>query len=809
MKLHEYLLQVLHDYNLDTDSLPRNKKYWNQFIKKINSTLLAKENDYFALTSANNKLINDLKTIEQKQKESDLKLIVLKEDLLKSETLFRDFTEKIDDVFWRTTPSMEKTIYVSPAFKKIWGISENEVYKNPLVWSNSIHPEDKEKVLQAFLTDIKYKSSVVVEFRIIRPNGSIRYIYSRGFPLKDKLGNLVGLLGISTDITKYKQEQSYLFLTKEVKKLLENAKGLKQVSSKILRLLCNTFNWDYGEIWLMDFSVNILRNLNCWSDPKVEDLAFNFKSHEITFKSGINLPGKVYKDAKPVWIANILTHSELIRKDEAIHANFNSALGIPIVFHGKILGVIDFFSKEMTHPDKKLLKTITVITNLFAEFTSQAYTEEQIIYESQHDKLTDFLNIDIFEEQLNLIIAKQTHPLIAVLMLGIDPHNNILMSIGNEATDYLTLSIADSLRQLGIENEDKIARLLPDKFVFILNNINSMEEVLNQANRILHTFHNPFFVKRKELYINPCIGIALYPQDGRSSSVLMQNVNIALNYTKQPYQNNIQFYTKELSFSVFQKLSMERDLSNALSKNEFLLWYQPQIDLQTGHIIGLEALIRWQHPELGLLSPKDFIPLAEEIGWITEIDNWVLKEVWTQIDSGWPTVTISINISAHHLKKHFKFLSFIKNLNKEYKVKPSQVEFEITESQYLNETVDSLAILKCLNEEGFRIALDDFGTGFSSLQYLLNLPLHKIKIDKSFIDNITSDSKSSSIVNALILLAHALEKKVIAEGVETQEQLQFLHQLKCDEVQGYYFFKPMPLDEIKSLLKNNKKLNVF
>lgn len=911
MKLHEYLLLALHDYNLDIDSLPMNIKYWNQFIKKVNLIISEQENDYTALISANNKLTENLKTIERiahlgfwsldlktnllfwsketysllgidyvkgiqnqteilklvhsedrdnyiklmdtslaerkkyeieirilhsngtykwfyvagepitphvfsgilmditKQKESDFNLKISKENLLKNETLFREFAEKINDVFWRTTPSMDETIYVSPAFEKIWGISVNEVYKNPRAWSNSIHPEDKEKVYQTFITDIKHKSSVAVEFRITRPNGSIRNIYSRGFPLKDKLGNLVSLLGISSDITKYKQEQNHLFLTKEVKNLLENTIGLKKVSSKILRLLCTTFNWDYGEIWLMDFSVNKLRNLNYWSNPKVEDLAFNLKSREITFKPGIDLPGKVFQDAKPVWIESILNHSDLIRTDEAIHADLNSALGIPIVFHGKTLGVIDFFSKEILKPDKKLLKIITIISNLFAEFTHQTYTEEQIIYESKHDKLTDFLNRDTFEEELNQIINTKKHSLIAVLLLGVDKNRNILSSIGYDAADYLILSIADRLRRIGIENEDKISRLSTDKFALILNNINSMDEVLNQANTILRTFLNPFFIKGTELFINPCLGIALYPQDGENSTVLLNNVNSALNFTNQPYQNNIQFCTKELSRSVRQKLSMEGDLRNALSKNEFLLWYHPQIDLLTGYIIGLEALIRWQHPTLGLLFPKDFIFLAEEIGLITEIDKWVLKEIWTQIDSGWPTVTISVNVSAYHFKKHFKLLSFIKNLNQQYKINPSQVEFEVTESQYLKETVDSIELLKYLSEEGFSIALDDFGTGFSSLQYLLNIPLDKIKIDKSFIDNISNDSKSFSIVNSLILLGHSLEKKVIAEGVETREQLHLLLQLKCDEVQGYYFSKPIPLEEVKSVLKNNKKFNVF
>ena len=616
-------------------------------------------------------------------------------------------------------------------------------------------------------------------------------------------------MGISTDITKYKQEQNYLLLTEEIKHLLANAKELKKVSSKILRLICNTLNWDYGEIWLMDSSVNKLRNLNYWTKPKVEDLAFNLKSQEITFKPGIDLPGKVFQDAKPVWIANILKHTHLIRGSEAIHADFNSAWGIPMVFQGNVLGVIDFFSKEIVEPNKTLLKMLTLISNLFAEFTHQTYSAEQIIHESKHDKLTDFLNRDTFEEELNQIINTKKHSLIAVLMLGIDQQRNILTSIGYDAADYLIFSIADRLRLLGIENEDKIARLSPDKFILILNNINSMDEVLNQANTILRTFHNPFFVKGKELFINPCLGIALYPQDGKNSETLLQQASTALNFTKQPYQNNIQFSTKELSHSVFQKLSMEGDLRNALSKNQFLLWYQPQVDLQTGHIIGLESLIRWQHPTLGLLLPKDFIPLAEEIGLIIEVDNWVLKEVWTQIDSGWPTIPISINVSAQHFKKHYKLLSFIKNLNKQYKINPSQVEFEVTESQYLKETVDSLEILKYLNEEGFSIALDDFGTGFSSLQYLLNIPLHKIKIDKSFIDNISNDSKSISIVNSLILLAHSLDKKVIAEGVETREQLHLLHQLKCDEVQGYYFSKPIPLEEIKSVLKNNKKFNVF
>ena len=741
------------------------------------------------------------------QMETDCKLHISNENLLKSETLFREFAEKINDVLWRVTPAMDRVIYVNPAFKKIWGISINKVYKNPQAWFNVIHPEDKEKVRKVFLTDIKHKSSVGVEFRIIRSDGSIRYIYSRGFSLKDNLGKMVSLLGISTDVTKYKRQQEYLILTREVKYLLENAAGIKTASSKILRLICNTCNWDFGEIWLMDFSANKLRNLNYWSNPKEADPGFNLKSRTITFKSGVDLPGKIFQDAKPVWIENILEHAELIRTDEAIHAEFNSALGIPVIFQGKILGVIDFFSNKIAKPDKILLKMIANIANLFAELTHRTYTEEQIIYESTHDKLTDFLNRDALEEQLNRIIATKKYPLVGVLLLGVDQQRHILTSIGYDTADYLILAIADRLRKSTIENEAKIARVIPDKFVFILKNIHSIEEIVNQANTILGAFHEPFFIKGKEFFINPCIGIALYPQDGDNSTVLLQHGANALNLTSQPYQNNIQFCTKELTTNVLQKLSMEGDLRNALLKNEFTLCYQPQIDLHTGYIIGLEALIRWRHPILGLLLPKDFIPLAEDSGLIIEIDRWVLKEIWMQIASGWPTVTISVNISAQHFKKHFLLLAYIKDLNTQYKIKPNQIEFEITESHYFNETSESLDILNYFNDEGIGITLDDFGKGYSSLQYLLYIPLQKIKIDKSFIDNITSDPKSISIVKALILLAHSLGKKVIAEGVETREQLQVLQTLQCDEVQGYYFYKPIPLKKIKVLLKKMERVS--
>ena len=793
MELDKYLLLALHEYNLDIDSLPTNKRDWTQFIKKVNLIISAKESKSSDLIIVNNKLASTARV----------------ENNLRNEALFREFAEKTDDVFWRVTPSMDRTIYVSPAFKKVWGISVKEVYNNPLAWTNAIHPEDKEKVQQAFLRDIKHKSSVAVEFRIIRPNDSIRYIYSRGFPIKDNHGKLVSLLGIATDITKYKQEQNFLHLTREVKNLLKNAIGLKIVSSKILRLVCNTFNWDYGEIWLMDFSVNKLRNLNYWSNPKVEDMAFNLKSRKVTFKPGIDLPGKIFQEKKPVWIANILNHSELIRTDEAINAGLNSALGIPISFHGKTLGVIDFFSNEILEPNKTLLKMISIISNFFAEFTHQTYNEEQIIYESTHDKLTLFLNRDAFEEQLNHMIATNKHPLIAVILLGIDKQRNILTSIGYDNADYLILAVADRLRRLGVENEDKIARIIPDKFILLLNTIDSIDDVLIQANTIIRSFHQPFYIKGKEFFIDPSLGIALYPQDGGNSVDLLQQASTALNFTNQPYQNNIQFCTKELSDNVLQKLSLEGDLRNALSKNELCLWYQPQIDLQTGHIVGLEALIRWQHPTLGLLLPKDFIPLAQDTGLIIEVDKWVLKEVWMQIASGWSKTTISVNVSAQHFKKHFRLLSYIKKLNQQYKIKPHQIEFEVTESQYFNKTVDSIEILKFLNDEGIGITLDDFGTGFSSFEYLLNIPLQKIKIDKSFIDNITNDSKSISIVNSLVLLAHSLGKKVIAEGVENREQLDLLLRFKCDEVQGYYFFEPIPLEEIKPLLKRNNNFILF
>ncbi|MBA2650863.1 MAG: EAL domain-containing protein [Tatlockia sp.] len=747
--------------------------------------------------------------IEKEIKKRIATLTLSHKKLEESAHLFRGFTEKINEVLWSITPAMDKIIYVSPAFKKVWGISIAKIYKNPHAWSDALHPEDKERVIQVLLS-LDHKAFVALEFRIFRPNGSLRYIYAKGYPHKDKQGHLVNILGISTDITEYKQAQTYLRIIKEVENLLAKARDLKKASFNILCLLCNTLNWDYGEIWLMDASANKLRNLNHWSDPAVEDLAFNLKSRDITFNPGVNLPGKVFQQAKPVWIADILNHPELIRINEAVHACLNSAFGLPIIFQGKVLGTIDFFSQKITKPNKALLKMMETITNLFAEFTHQKYTEDQIIHESKHDKLTGLLNRDSFEEQLNGVIDSKEYPMIATLLLGIDQNRIILNSIGYDSADYLILAIADRLRQLEIEEEERetLARLLPDKFVLYLHNIASMEDILNQVNRMMRAFHNPFFVKGKELFISPCIAIALHPEDGETSKILLQNLDTALNFARPPYQNNIQFCTKELSHLVSQKLTMEVDLRKALSKHEFILFYQPQIDSQTGRIIGLESLIRWQHPTLGLLLPQDFIPLAEEIGLIIEIDNWVLQEVWTQVKCGWSNVSIAINISAQHFTKHFQLLSVINDLNNQYQIKPWQIEIEVTESQFLNETMDTLKILKSLIDQGISIVLDDFGTGFSSLQYLLNIPSHKIKIDKSFIDHISNDSKSISIVKSLILLAHSLGKRVLAEGVETQEQVNFLIENKCDEVQGFYFSKPIPLEEIKSMLITNKKFDL-
>jgi EAL domain-containing protein (putative c-di-GMP-specific phosphodiesterase class I) len=356
-----------------------------------------------------------------------------------------------------------------------------------------------------------------------------------------------------------------------------------------------------------------------------------------------------------------------------------------------------------------------------------------------------------------------------------------------------------------------VSRLGGDEFILVLNDQHNEDVVFRAMQRIIGKVGESVVIGGQELTVTCSAGISLFPQDGTDVETLLKNADAAMYRAKEHGRNNFQFYTAEMNKLVTERVSLESSLRRALERNEFILHYQPKLDLRTGAIVGVEALVRWQHPEMGLLQPDRFIPLAEETGLIVQIGEWVLRTACAQArawqDAALPPVTMSVNLSARQFRHEALFKSVARILS-ETGLRPDHLEIEITESMVMHNADAAISILKGLRELGVHLSVDDFGTGYSSLAYLKNLPIEILKIDRSFVKDIngaSSKKDGGEIAQAIISLGHSLKLKVIAEGVEEESQLDFLKANRCDEAQGFLFAKPMPPEEFGLLLAAAKR----
>lgn len=464
-------------------------------------------------------------------------------------------------------------------------------------------------------------------------------------------------------------------------------------------------------------------------------------------------------------------------------------------------------------------KTITPLTDDSGEIThfiatgkditEQMAAQERLRYLAQHDPLTDVPNRNLLMDRLNqaLAHARGSDRAAAVLFLDLDRFKLINDTLGHDAGDQVLLAISQRLRKC-VRKSDTVARLGGDEFALVLTNINQPQDITAIARGILEIFTHPIELKDREVFITASMGISVYPYNSEDAASLLQQAHIAACQAKENGRNNFQFFSlnTQANRRSVDRLNMETDLRRALERGEFLLHYQPQVDLD-GHIIGLEALIRWKHPEHGLVAPVEFISLLEETGLIIPVGEWVLRtacqqaKVWSA--GGIRLPYLSVNLSARQLDDK-GLLAIIDNLRSDM---PSMfLELEITESVVMRHGDVPVETLRALHAMGVRLTIDDFGTGYSSLAYLKRFPIQTLKIDRSFIKDLTVDADDDAIVSAVIALARGLGLNVVAEGVETPEQLRFLRSKHCYSVQGYLFSKPLPVDEITGMLRAGKPL---
>jgi diguanylate cyclase (GGDEF)-like protein/PAS domain S-box-containing protein len=447
---------------------------------------------------------------------------------------------------------------------------------------------------------------------------------------------------------------------------------------------------------------------------------------------------------------------------------------------------------------------ITHYIGASSDIGEQKAAHERINYLAHYDELTGLPNRTRLQELLATMTAnaKGNHTKVAVMFMDLDRFKDINDSLGHAAGDALLAVFAERLRGC-IRAEDTAIRLGGDEFVAVLADIQRSEHVALVAEKIIEAAAKPYVIAGRDIVSTLSIGISLYPDNGGDAGTLVRNADMAMYAAKETGRNNYQFFSAKMDQKASMTFSLENDLRKALEHGEFVLHYQPQVDLSSGRIVGVEALIRWQHPKQGLISPAHFIPFAEERGFIVPIGEWVMQEAFRQNRewqlAGLPAVPVAVNVSPLQFQQK-DFVKKTVSLAEEAGLPPQYVELEITESAIMRDVQAAQTVLGALKAAGFQLSIDDFGTGYSSLNYLKRFPIDKLKIDQSFMQGLPTDVDDAAIVSAILAMAQALRLITVAEGVETAEQVEFLRVKGCDQAQGYYYNKPLPVERLTGLL---------
>ncbi|EWH10321.1 PAS/PAC sensors-containing diguanylate cyclase/phosphodiesterase [Catenovulum agarivorans DS-2] len=465
-----------------------------------------------------------------------------------------------------------------------------------------------------------------------------------------------------------------------------------------------------------------------------------------------------------------------------------------------------YYEEKTITPLKNDQGEITHFVSTGKDITERMEIQANLRHLAFHDVLTDLPNRALFNDRLKtgLLNTKRRRQQMALLFFDIDHFKRINDTLGHDIGDVLLQQVAKKLKK-GLRGSDTVARLGGDEFAVILNDCQDENAIRHTAEKIIELINKPVKLADRELFVTTSIGIAVYPQDGTDSQALLKNADVAMYRAKSSGRNTYMFYRQEMNAHAFERLTLESELHRAIQQQEFVLYYQPKVCLQTGLILGVEALLRWRHPELGILLPEKFIPLLEDTGLIVPVGQWVIEQALADCnqwyEQGLEHIKMAVNLSPNQLKD-VKFIEGLQNALAQHQLSTSCLELEITENTMMADGEKAFVLMQQLQQIGIKFSVDDFGTGYSSLAYLKRLPVETIKIDRSFIQDIGIEQEDEIIVKTVIAMAKSLGYRVVAEGVENLEQVNFLKSLNCDIAQGFLFSRPIPSAELVSHLQD-------
>ncbi|MCL9683240.1 bifunctional diguanylate cyclase/phosphodiesterase [Legionella maioricensis] len=731
----------------------------------------------------------------------------LKYALEKREQLFSEFTENINAVLWRLSFRLNKITYVSPAYEHIWGRASQLFNQDLHTWLNAISPEDRPTVIAA-LNQIKNGiPRIKIEYKIIRADGAIVHISDQLFQLKNNDGRLEGVLGIATDITAQHNALLQEELLKNLNKNLSETNDIKVFARNTLKSIGLAINYDMGELWLFDEKSNDLNCIATWSKEESP-------SHHL-----IHPPIHVSEENHsyfqvPCFLQNTIQYSTHASHLTNIYGQqngqdliFKEVIGIPLLLPDKNIGVMNFYNKQISNLDIEIYKILMKLTVNLSQYIQNNILINQLEYISNYDVLTGLHNRNAFIKRLQQMIDSN-YKSIVVIKLHINNLQLINNTLGYEIGNKLLQYLAKAYSSISLSTIDMIAVVQPNIIGFLSHQLRTSKMITDFANALLAITKKPVVQNSIDIFLTTNIGISRYPQNGTTTFMLMSNAELALGQAIKEGSNLFRFTDSETHRLSSHQIKIENAMYNALRNKEFEVYYQPKISLKTGKIISVEALIRWHDPQNGLQCPQHFLPVCEQSDLILEISDLVLRTAIKDMLLTDKPLRTSINLSVRQFNKSYDLREKLNLLLAEFHFNPKYLELEVTETLLMSNKKRAAEILKQLQELGISISLDDFGAGYSSFEYLKTFKPDIVKIDKSFIDGLPSDVNSIKIMEAMIQLSHSLNMRVIAEGVENAMQVNFLLEAGCDEIQGFYFSKPITLPEIQALINSDITFNL-
>jgi diguanylate cyclase (GGDEF)-like protein/PAS domain S-box-containing protein len=667
-----------------------------------------------------------------------------------------------DDEYW----TME---FVSDGCVRLTGYDPDDLlFNNRISYEAITHPDDRGRVRDEIRNGIAIRKRFDVEYRILHATGEQRWVWERGTGVFNERGDLIAIEGLIQDVTERKEStQALREAERRYYNLFENAlEGIFRTTIEGQYLDANPALariYGFESPAELISSLKDIRNQLYVQPQRREEFMHLIKARGLVS----SFESQVYrKNGEIIWISE---NARAVLSDE----------GRVICYEGTVEDVTE----------RKLY---------------QARIEQQANY----DTLTGLANRSLLHERLQqaILAASSYGTRLGVVFVDLDRFKFINDSLGHHVGDELLRAMAERLKA-SVRESDTVARLGGDEFVLLINGQGDPESVALVLERMLSDISQPWTFAQGDFNVTCSIGVALYPDDGDSAEVLLKHADSAMYRAKEKGRNNFQFFTADLNALITQRLDMESRLRRALEREQFTLHYQPRMDMNTQRIVGAEALLRWQATEDDNVEPARFIPVAEDIGLIAPIGRWVLRNACRQNkrwqEAGLPPFAISVNVSPRQFRQD-NFVDTVAEVLRETGLEARYLEIELTESAVMHDAEQFIAMLGELSDLGVQISLDDFGTGYSSLSCLKRLPVDRLKVDRSFVQDIATDADDAIIVRTIIALGHNLGLKVVAEGVETAEQLEFLRANACDELQGYYFAKPMPAAEFErvTLRKN-------